>query len=187
MISLAVIQYGQKQYNAMNFLDKLGRPNSVHPATKYLTNGPWIYMVPQFKPKDVLILGFAGGTVAGLIKLIYGDVPITAVDIEECPNFYEVELIQADAREYVKTSRHFDVVIVDLLCDKYDAYDFMLGREFVSDLKRIANYVIVNTANEADMGEYRRVFGRFGSNKPNRLSNRIYYYGTRDYNDLIIR
>lgn len=174
----------------MKFLDPKGNLNSVYPATKYLTNGCWIYLVPQFKPESVLILGYAGGTVAGLIKLIYGSVPITAVDILPCDDLYGVNLIQADAKEYVKTCPKFEVVIVDLCSDDgSNAEDFIFSREFTEDLSKIADYIIVNTTSEAqsDMTEYRRIFGRFGSNKPNRLSNRIYYYGTKDYNHLIIK
>ena len=46
-----------------DFLNKFGALNSVLPPTKYLTFGPWIYLVPQYKPENVLILGYAGGTV----------------------------------------------------------------------------------------------------------------------------
>ena len=164
--------------------------NSVYPCTKYLTNGCWIYMVPQFKPENVLILGYAGGTVAGLIKLIYGELPITAVDIVPCTDVYGVNLIQANAKDYIKTCQKFDVVIVDLFTseNKQDPSDFIFTEEFVDDLAKIANYIIINITSEAgsDMTYYRKL-NRFGSNKPNRLSNRIYYYGTKDYNHLIIR
>lgn len=162
--------------------------NSVHPCTRYLTNGPWIYMVPQFKPESVLMLGYAGGTVAGLIKLLYGELPITGVDIEPCEATYGATFIQTDAKEFVKTCGKFDVVIVDIFTDnRREPPDFVFSKEFVEDLSKIANYIIVNAKNESDISEYRRLFGRFGSNKPNRLASRIYYYGTKDYNHLIIR
>ena len=38
----------------MDFNDRFGQPNSVYPCTKALTFGPWIYMVPPYKPKDEL-------------------------------------------------------------------------------------------------------------------------------------
>ena len=171
--------------------NSFGRRNSVYPSTKYLTNGCWIYMVPQFKPESVLMLGFAGGTVAGLIKLLYGEVPITGVDIEPCQEIYGVKPIQVDAKEYVKTCPNFDVVIVDLFTtgSKQDPSNFIFTEEFVDDLAKIGNYIIINTTSEAesDMTYYRRKLNRFGSNTPNRLSNRIYYYGTKDFNHLIIR
>lgn len=171
------------------YQDKEGHVNSVYPPTKYLTNGPWIYLVPQFRPENVLMLGYSGGTVVGLIQLIYGKyVPITAVDIASCENFYGINLIQMDARNYIKTCPKFDVVIVDLFTsDVPEVEDFIFKEEFVSDLQKICNYLIVNITSEHDMDEYEKRFNKFGSNKPNRLSNRIYYYGNKDYNHLIIR
>ena len=96
-----------------NIVDSKGYISSVYPATEYLTFGPWIYMVPQYKPSSVLMLGYAGGTTAGLIRKFYGEVPITAVDIAECEDFYGVNLVKADAKEYIKTSEHFDTIITD--------------------------------------------------------------------------
>jgi spermidine synthase len=141
-------------------------------------------MVPQFKPENVLVLGFAGGTVAGLIKLIYGDIPITAVDIKECIDNYGVNLIKADAEEYIKTAPKFDVVIVDLFKD-FKMCDCVLTNEFVADLSKISNYIILNTLKEPDLRAYRNL-NRYGSNKPNRGANRIYYFGVKQYDNLII-
>lgn len=169
----------------MEFKDKFGVENSVVPPTKYLTFGPWIYLVPQYKPESVLILGYAGGTVAGLIKLLYGDIPITGVDIEPCPNLYDVEFIQANAKEYVKTCKHFDTVVVDLMPNNKEGLcDFVTTKEFAEDLAKIANYIIVNTFNEADMSNYE---GLVGVNKPSGLANKIYYYKTVDIPDLQIK
>src|SRR3990167_3638757 len=154
--------------------------NSVYPCTKYLTNGCWIYLVPQFKSENVLILGYAGGTVAGLIRLIYGDIPITAVDIVDCEPTYGVNFIKADAKEYIKSCPKFDVVIVDLFKD-FGIPDFVLTNEFVTDLTKIANYIVLNTLKEPDLSAYRNL-NRYGSNKPNRGANRIYYFGVKQYN-----
>lgn len=169
----------------MEFLDKFGKPNSVYPPTKHLTFGPWIYMVPQYKPESVLMLGYAGGTTAGLIRLLYGDVPITAVDIEPCKNLYNVDLIQADAKDFIKTCKPFDCVIVDLFDnDGWRVCGFVTTKEFATDLKRIANYIIVNTVGQADLGEY-RIFKKIGVNKPGRLGNLIYYFANKDFPDLL--
>lgn len=163
---------------------------SVYPPTDYLTNGVWIYLVPQFKPKNVLILGYAGGTVAGLIRLLYGDVPITGVDINSCDNLYDINFIRTDANEYIKTCPNYDVVIIDLFeCDSKDPSKFIFTNEFMENLQRIANYIIINVLGSTNMNRYKRKFHRFGSNKPNRLANRIYYFGTgkKSYNDLILK
>lgn len=149
---------------------------SVNPPTKYLTFGCWIYLVPQYKAENILILGYGGGTVAGLIRLLYGDVPITGVDIKPCENLYNVEFIQADAKEFVKDCKHFDTVIVDL-CDDKDICDFVTAKEFVNDLAKIANYIIVNTFHNKDMTAYNQL-ELVGMNKPSGLANKIYYYQT---------
>jgi len=171
----------KKTSNTSNkeFLDNFGIPNSVSPPTKYLTFGPWIYLVPQFMPKDVLILGYAGGTVAGLIELLYGNVPITAVDIEPPGFLYKnVNFVQANAQEYVKTCKHFDAVIVDLFPnDKRGECDFVATEEFANDLSKIGNYIIVNMSQESDMSSYKNM-ELVGVNHPNGLTNRIYYFQT---------
>jgi len=155
--------------------DRFGQPNSVYPCTKALTFGPWIYMVPPYKPKDVLILGYAGGTVAGLIKLLYGELPITAVDIEPCEDRYNVNFIQADARDYIKTCSHFDCVVVDLSCnDELGMCDFITSKEFATDVLKIGDFVVVNTSGEMDMEEWGE---KIGVNQPTNSLNKIYYYG----------
>jgi len=162
-----------KKYN-----DDFGVPNSVYPPTTYLTFGCWIYLVPQYKPKSVLILGYAGGTVAGLIRLLYGDVSITGVDINTCENLYGATLVQADAKEFIKNCGHFDTVIVDLFPnDKRGICDFVTTQEFANDLSKVADYIIVNTSNNADMSAY-NFLKMAGVNKPSGLANKIYYYQT---------
>lgn len=174
-----------KKYH-IEFLDKFESPKSVYPCTRHLTFGPWIYLVPQYKPESVLILGFAGGTVAGLIRLLYGDIPITAVDINPCENLYEVTLIQADAREFVKTCQKFDSVIVDLFPEgEMKVCDFVLSKEFAINLSRVADYIIVNTLHSPDMSAY-DFLKKEGVNKPSGLGNLIYYYSVKEIPNLHI-
>src|SRR5215510_14571948 len=88
---------------------------SVYPPTAYLSFGNWIYMVPPFKPDNILMLGYAGGTVAGLIQLLYGkEIPITGFDTAFADNRYDVNLISSDAREFVKICKPFQCVIIDI-------------------------------------------------------------------------
>lgn len=145
--------------------------NSVTPPTKYLTFAPWIYLVPQYKPKNVLLLGYAGGTVAGLIRLLYGDVPITAVDIEPSENLYGVNFIQADANEHVKTCEAYDCVIVDTFIEN-DICEFVYSEEFARNLERISNYIIINTVKTPVMDAYR--FPLIGIHHV--CGNHIYYF-----------
>src|SRR5437667_9128153 len=139
------------------YKNKVGNTYSVYPPQTFLTFEYWIYMVPQYKPKSVLMLGYEGGTVAGLIRLIWGDVPITAVDIKPCENKYGVNFIQADAREFVKTCGEYDAVLVDLFDnDRTKTCDFITDPGFVADLTRIGNYLIIN-ALATDMSAYKHL------------------------------
>ena len=156
---------------------------SVYPPTKYLTFGPWIYLVPQYKPESVLILGYAGGTAAGLIRRLYRDVPITGVDVEPCEPTYGVTFVQQDAREFVKTCGKFDTVIVDMFQEGDDPCGVFTTKEFANDLTRIANYIIINTLKEPDMVAYKHL-RKIGINKPSGCSNLIYYYVVNEIPDL---
>jgi hypothetical protein len=144
--------------------------NSVTPCTTYLTFGPWIYLVPQYKPESVLILGYAGGTVAGLIRLLYGDVQITAVDIEGCENSYGVEFIQSDAREYIKTCPKYDAVIVDIAVDG-EFPDWVYSEEFAKDVLSKADYVCLNGEPSKDVSNYGELYSAI-----NVVGNRISYF-----------
>lgn len=144
--------------NAPNIVDGLNQIHSIFPCEGYLTFGAWIYLVPQYKPESVLMLGYGGGTAAGLIRKFYGDIPITAVDMLDCSefNFYDVEMIIDDALKFVlNTERKFDSVIVDLYREgSYQAESFVFTKEFVNALKRIANYVIIHAVIGDDMSQY---------------------------------
>lgn len=124
---------------------------SVYPCTVGLTFSPWIYMVPQYRPNSVLILGYGGGTTAGLIKMIYGDVPITGVDVDFYENPYAVEFIKEDAEEYVKKNNPVDVIVIDLWVD-YELADCVTKKSFVDDLN--CNYIIVHVPKDTNMGVY---------------------------------
>ncbi len=160
-------------------------PLSVYPPTKYLTFGVWIYMVPQYKPESVLMLGYADGTVAGLIRLLYGDVPITGVDIKPLKdNKYGVNFVQMDGQEYVKTCGHFDTVIIDMFPgDESNICGFITSKEFANALTRVANYIIINTLKEPDLSAYNHL-RRIGVNKPSGLSNLIHYFQVNPIPDL---
>ena len=160
------------------YKDKHGHAHSVYPPQTFLTFEYCIYMVPQYRPKSVLMLGYANGTVAGLIRLIWGDVPITAIDNKPCVNRYGVNLIQADAREFVKTCGEYDAVLVDLFDSESGLIcDFVTNPEFIADLTRVGNYLIVNSlgANMSNYGHLRTI----GTQRANELGALIYYYETK--------
>ena len=143
-----------------NITDQKGGVNSVYPCTEYLTFGPWIYMVPQYKPESVLMLGYAGGTTAGLIRMMYGDVPITAVDpikVDDYDQEYGVELIEADAQEFVKDCGFYDTIIVDIYGEGLEPPDFIFSKDFVANLETKCNYLIVDATEKSDMSAYKHL------------------------------
>jgi len=139
-----------------NILGGQGVVDSVEPCTEYLTFGPWLYLVPQFKPRSVLMLGYAGGTVAGLIRKLYGDdFPITGVDVNEPghdPAGFGVEFVQADAGEFVKDMERREVIIVDLWDENPSGLVFTPG--FVADVSSRCDYLIVHAIETSDMDAY---------------------------------
>ena len=155
---------------------------SVYPPQTFLTFEYWIYMVPQYKPKSVLMLGYGAGTVAGLIRLIWGpDVPITAVDIEKSPDEdkYGVNFIQADAKEFVKSCNSFDAILIDLFDHGITKNcEFVTDPDFVEDLERIGNYLIINSLG-LDMSAYQHL-KLMGINQASGSEVQIYYYQTRN-------
>jgi len=132
--------------------------NSVDPCTEYLTFGPWIYLVPQFKPRSVLMLGYAGGTAAGLMRLLYGDdFPITAVDVnppENDPSEFRVDFVQQDAQEFLKTAGQYEVIIVDIWACAHEPPKFVFEKDFVDGVTSKGDYVVVHCSDFSDMSAY---------------------------------
>lgn len=154
---------------------------SACPPQTFLTFEYWIYMVPQYKPTSVLMLGYGAGTVAGLIRLIWGDVPITAVDIEPPVDGdrYGVTFVQEDAKTFVTHCENFDAVLVDVFDNEtVKNCEFVTDPDFVENLERIGNYLIINSLN-LDMSAYQHLRLR-GINQASGSGVLIYYYETRN-------
>lgn len=160
--------------------------NSVNPPWEYLTFGPWIYLVPQFKPESVLMLGFAGGTVAGLIRMLYGDEPkITGVDIDDCEAVYGSKFIKQDAFDYIKESKKYEVVIVDMWReDQIAPVTFVEDKTFVDHLKRVGDYLIIHATDDTDMSAYK---GIHLVRKLKLKTSSFYYYMNRRVARLPVR
>jgi len=175
--------------NLPNIEDNHGQLNSVYPCTLYLTFGVWIYLVPQYKPTSVLMLGYAGGTAAGLIRLFYGNVPITGVDLEKCPNYYDVNLVVADARKYIKTCEHFDTVIVDLYEEGERVVPkYVSERWFADALKKKANYIILHVSDDTDISAYKDLYKVKTLSLDNASGKaRFHYFMVNDIPSLPIR
>lgn len=174
-------------YESPYILDGNRGIHSVRDVSHYITFGPWIYLVPQYKPDSVLLLGYGGGTAVGLIQKFYGDIPITAVDIADCSelNFYGIDIIQADAQEFVKTCGFYDTIIVDVYGDEgTEPPSFIYTKEFVDDVSSKCNYLIVDATEKSNMKHYKHLH----KVKTLQLNqNRIHYFMINNIPSLPIR
>jgi spermidine synthase len=102
-----------------------GVVQSISPEDGLAGGGYWAAMVPDDPPRNALILGLGGGTIARLVRTRWGEVPIVGVDddaeiVETAGRVgwlpsNGLELVMADAFEYVQTcERRFDFIAVDL-------------------------------------------------------------------------
>ncbi len=106
----------ESAYNYIQVVEQDGRRSlilneghavhSVYDPDELLTGGPWDYFMvaPLFvddsrpaAPRDALLIGLAGGTVARQLTAAYGPIPIEGVEID--PEIDEV------AREYLRPRR----------------------------------------------------------------------------------
>ena len=153
--------------------------HSIYDTASLLTGGPWDYMAvadafrpaqaSETAPKDVAILGLAGGTAARQMTAAYGTgVQITGVEIDpdivdvahryfhlDEPNVHPVV---ADARYWIDTtSSKYDVVIMDAYRQPYIPFH-LTTREFFSEVRdhlRPDGVAVVNAGRTAT--DYRLV------------------------------
>ncbi len=130
--------------------------HSIYDRTNLLTGGPWDYMLvanafrpaqsAEPLPKDIAILGLAGGTAARQYSAAYGDaVQITGVEIDPAildvahryfhldePNVHPVV---ADARYWLDTqAAQYDVIVMDAYRQPYIPFH-LTTREFFSEVR----------------------------------------------------
>lgn len=178
--------------NYPNIQDERGQIHSIADPTLYITFGSWIYMVPQYKPDSVLMLGYGGGTTANLIRMFHGNVPITAVDFSDVSEFLidGVEWIEQDAKEYIKSAPLFDSVIVDLFdTDDMVPQSFVHSQEFADDLGKIANYIILHTVVGQDTSAYDKYtkIRTLNLGRSDKYAPEIHYYMVNEIARLPVR
>ncbi len=153
--------------------------HSIYDPTTLVTGGPWDYMViagafrpaeaTEPVPRDVAILGLAGGTAARQYTAAYGSgVQITGVEIDPAildvahgyfhldePNVHPVV---ADARYWLDTqAARYDVVVMDAYRQPYIPFH-LTTREFFSQVRdhlRPGGVAVVNAGRTAS--DYRLV------------------------------
>ena len=153
--------------------------HSIYDPQSLLSGGPWDYMLianafhpaqaAESQPKDIAILGLAGGTSARQYTAAYGTgVQITGVEIDsdildvahryfhlDDPNVHQVV---ADARYWLDTqARQYDVVVMDAYRQPYIPFH-LTTREFFSEVRghlRPGGVAVVNAGRTAT--DYRLV------------------------------
>jgi spermidine synthase len=153
--------------------------HSIYDTAGLLTGGPWDYMVvgdafrpaqqSETPPREIAILGLAGGTAARQLTAAYGtSVQITGVEIDpdildvahryfhlDEPNVHPVV---ADARYWIDTtSSKYDVIVMDAYRQPYIPFH-LTTREFFSEVRdhlRPNGVAVVNAGRTAT--DYRLV------------------------------
>ena len=118
-----VIRIGDDSGRAALLVD--GVVQSISPRDGLVDGGYWAAMLPDDRPRQALILGLGGGTLARLIQARWGALRIVGVDDDDAvldtarvagwlPEA-GLEVVVRDAFQYVQQcEEHFDYVAVDL-------------------------------------------------------------------------
>ena len=154
----------ESAYNYIQVVDQDGRRSlilneghavhSVYDPDELLTGGPWDYFMvaplmvedtTEPEPRDVLVIGLAGGTVARQLTAAYGPIPIVGVEIDPeidlvARDYFalgeldNVDVIVADGRYALRTSdATFDLIGVDAYRQPYIPFQ-LTSREFFQDV-----------------------------------------------------
>lgn len=111
------------------------------------------HMIPPCKPEHTLILGYGQGTVADLMRKIWGsDLKITGIDLKKYKyNYTEYELRMVDAWDYIvdctasPIKKRFDYIVVDL-SNGLEIPDFVYTAEFAVRLREMCKKMVcINT------------------------------------------
>jgi spermidine synthase len=173
---IQVVQVGTKTELILNEGEAV---HSIYDPQNLLTGGPWDYMViadafrpaqvSEAQPKDVAILGLAGGTAARQYTAAFGSgVQITGVEID--PDILDVahryfhldepnvHAVGGDARYWLDTqAARYDVVVMDAYRQPYIPFH-LTTREFFSEVRdhlRPGGVAVVNAGRTAT--DYRLV------------------------------
>jgi spermidine synthase len=143
---MAEVRIGEDGGRAALLVD--GIVQSISPEDGLATGGYWAAMVPDDQPpRQALILGLGGGTLARLLHARWGTFPIVGVDDD--PTIVELarqegwlptenlEVVEADAFAYVQAcERRFDYIAVDLFRGEQLA-SRAFGKPFLRRLRRL--------------------------------------------------
>ena len=124
-----------------------GAVQSVAVAAGAAPSGYWPAMLPDGPPRDALLLGLGGGTIAHLLVGAFGPLPIVGVDDDPAVlalgrthfglDLPSLQIVAADAFAYAADcSRRFDLVCVDLFRDGHIPAR-VCAPGFLADVRRL--------------------------------------------------
>ena len=151
-----VVRIGEDAGRAALLVD--GVVQSISPEDGMAAGGYWAAMVPRVRPRQALVLGIGGGTLARLIHQRWGPgVPIVGIDDD--PAIVEtartagwlpetgLEIVYADAFSFVQSSaRRFDYVAVDLFRG-HEVVGRVFGKPFLRRIRTLLEprgWLVVN-------------------------------------------
>lgn len=120
--------------------------------------------------ENILVLGTAGGSVIHILRTLFADSPITAIDIDPVmirigyeyfglKELQDLIVIQKDAREFIGEAlakkAHYDMIVVDLFCGG-NIPSFAYSVKFLRQLARVLSkrgILVVNYLRERQYGE----------------------------------
>jgi spermidine synthase len=128
--------------------------HSIYDSDELLTGGPWDYVMvapllidaeASVRPRDALLIGLAGGTMARQLSAAYGPIPIDGVEIDPeivavgreyfaLDALENVNVLVADGRYALRTaSRDYDLIGVDAYRQPYIPFQ-LTSREFFQEV-----------------------------------------------------
>ena len=130
------------------------------------------HMIPPFKPEHTLILGYGYGTIAELMRKVWGgQLKVTGVDVEAHDYPYvEHRLKVMDAKKFMKDctegtfalfKEKFDYSVIDLW-DGLKVPEFVFDIEFAVRLSKMATKMLSINLMQADMKRINNSFGNYG-------------------------
>ncbi|MBF0161760.1 MAG: fused MFS/spermidine synthase [Magnetococcales bacterium] len=140
-----------------------------------------LYLQPA--PQNILIIGLGGGTMPGVLRKIYPDIPIDCVEIDQAvvnvaKTFFgfapdpRIQVFVEDGRVFVKHAlkrqRRYDLILLDAF-DHISVPEHMTTREFLQEVKALLQPQGVLVANtfasgrlyDAESATYAAVFGEY--------------------------
>ncbi len=147
------------------------------------------------KPKNMLMIGLGGGTIATVLMEIYPDLEMDLVEVDEsvvkvAHEYFEfrasanARVLTLDGRVFVRRALHsgqqYDLIILDAYNGDYIP-EHLMTREFLNDVKKlltgqgtlVANTFAVSKLYAHESVTYYEVFGPFINLKMPRTGNRV--------------